>query len=209
MKRISILLVSCLISVGLMAEETTDYIEISAVTLQPGGDVAYVDVSLVGSTTYYSGYNMDIHLPEGLSVDYRNSKPRVSRMGIYPYTEDEDTGDKVYTHVLSCSYGEAGDRVLRVACFSSENENLTECSGRLFRVYLKADAYAKPGPANITIDGVALKVAGGAEYDPVSRVDTCYSRKLCNHDTVSIQCQSVEYLHLAIRCGTANRGKGI
>ena len=174
MKRLAFLLVSCLMCVGLWAEETTDYIEIrvrESLVLQPGGDAAYVDVWLVGSRLY-SGYNMDIHLPEGLSVDYKNNKPRVTRMGIYPYEEDEETGDKTYSHQLSYTYGVVGDRVLRVACASLENETLTATSGQLFRVYLKADAYAKPGAAEITIDGVALKVAGGAEYDPASRVDT-------------------------------------
>lgn len=162
------MIASCLIGMSGWAEETTDYIEISSVTLQPGGDAAYVDVSLVGSRLY-AGYNMDIHLPEGLSVDYNNkNKPRVSIRGIYTYDDEEMT----YSHQLTYSYGVVGDRVLRVACVSLENENLTATSGILFRVYLKADAYAKPGETEITIDGVALKVAGGAEYDPASRIDT-------------------------------------
>lgn len=181
MKRILFSLVSCLMAMGAWAVETTDYIKLSAAeTVVPGGDAVKLTVSLVGSTNYYTAYNMDIHLPEGMSVDYKNNKPRVAisassrtASAFYPSTEEEEDEGTVYryTHSVTCSYGVIGDRVLRVACISTSNEVFKAVSGDLFTIYVKASAYAKPGAAQITIDGVALKVAGGSEYDPASRVD--------------------------------------
>lgn len=159
-----------------MAVETTDRIELSPLTLDPGGEKGYFDVKLVGSDNYYTGYNMDIHLPEGMFVCLNaKGNPDVSRRGIYPYTiEYNDALDMdipVYTHSLACSYGVVGEGILRVACFSSLNENLTATSGVLFRVNVQVTGFAKPGVADILIDGVALKVAGGSQYDPVPCVD--------------------------------------
>lgn len=168
-----------LTAIGLQAEETTDYITLTAIDLEtgdvrdavnPGEEEVYLVVSLEG-TKNYSGYNMDIHLPEGMDVVCMDGEPLIDMMefDIYPYTKK--LGKKNYTHVLSGSYGSVGERTLRVACLSLNNDEFTQTSGELFIMAVKISPYAKPGIADITIDGVALKVAGGAEYDPASRVD--------------------------------------
>lgn len=68
MKKILLLACSCLMAICMKAVETTDYITVTAATLNPGGAEVKLTFSLVGSTNYYSGYNMDIHFPEGMEV---------------------------------------------------------------------------------------------------------------------------------------------
>lgn len=169
-------------TMGAWAVETTDYIKISSATLVPGGDEVALTVSLVGSTNYYTAYNMDIHLPEGMSVTYDNENSRFNvdicanplvASAFYPSSSSKIAGMTIYSysHSVECSYGVIGDRILRVACISTSNQSFKACSGDLFTFNVKASAYTKPGAAQITIDGVALKVAGGSQYDPASRVD--------------------------------------
>lgn len=179
MKKILLLACSCLVAICMKAVETTDYITIKEATLNPDGTTEVkLTFSLVGSTNKYSGYNMDIHFPEGMEVCYNKSnKPNVTmkKPSLYPYSEEEDEETeemvKTYTHTISSSYGVVGDRVLRVACLSTVNDVFTSEGGDLFTVTVKVSPFAKPGKASIKIDGVALKVAGGDEYDPVERTD--------------------------------------
>lgn len=190
MKKILFSLLCCLMTIGASAVETTDYIKLSAATVNPGGDEVCITVSLVGSENYYTAYNMDIHLPVGMELTTdEESKYKVAisqssteASAIYPSTSTTspitipgvgtfNVTTYSYTHSLSSSYGVAGDRILRVACISQSNETFKATSGDLFTFYVKASSFTKPGAAQITIDGVALKVAGGSEYDPAAHVD--------------------------------------
>ena len=158
----------CFLLPSVWAIETDDHFTISDVTVVPGGEQAYFDVSLEGSRAY-SAYNLDIHLPEGLSVYMVNNKPAVSMLkneGMYPSTEDVISGDITYSHVFSCSYGEAGERTLRVACYSNSSESLTANSGTLFRVMIVASAFMKPGTANLQFDGQNLTTSDATKYVP-------------------------------------------
>ena len=164
-------LLTFFLAVGTMLAHA-DRIDISSATLNPGGTSVQVTVSLEG-TRFYTSYNMDITLPEGWSVEYRNNAPRVTMVktgGIYPSTYDEDEDAYSYTHTVSCSYGEIGERVLRVACISTSNETFIANSGALFRVYLQASPYAKPGNPDIHISGIAC-----ATYDSGTGVVTGYN----------------------------------
>jgi len=130
-----------------------DEVTISSVTLNPGGSSAYAIVGLNG-TRLYTSYNIDITLPEGWTVEFQNNKPRVTMIktgGIYPSIFDPDEETYSYTHSVTSSYGEAGERVLRVACISTSNESFTNTTGNLFRIYLQALPYAKPGTPDISI----------------------------------------------------------
>lgn len=159
--------------VNMFADEplsTTDCFTISDVELAPGGAAAKITVSLSGSATYYTAYNMDIHLPVGIDVALKptTNKADVSmkKPSLYPYTEEEEDDEtvKVYTHSLQMTYGVVGERVLRVACYSNINENFTATSGALFTINLKALPCAKPGAATITIDGAKLVTSDGTGY---------------------------------------------
>lgn len=166
-----------LATLGLQAEETTDYITLSSETITPGGDEVTISVRLEGSMQY-TAYNMDIHLPEGMEVTVNNkgklnvTKPfKASKEDPFYPSEENDDEEYEYTHQILYTYGEVGVRQLRVACSSSANDVFLKTSGLLFSFKVKASPYAKPGTADILIDGVALKVTGGAEYDPAPRVD--------------------------------------
>lgn len=167
------MLLACWLAPAAWALETEDHFTISDVTVAPGGSYAYFDVSLSGSRKY-TAYNLDIHFPVGLSVYYNNGKPAVSLRqndGIYPYTEDLDE-NKTYTHTLSCSYGEAGERTLRIGCISTLSEEFTANSGKLFRVFIVASPFLKPGTANLTFDGQNLTTKDETKYVPADQVLT-------------------------------------
>lgn len=153
------------------AVETEDHFTISDVTVVPGGNYAYFDVNLVGSRAY-SAYNLDIHFPVGLSVYYSGGKPAVSMLrdrGMYPSSEDIVTGEKTYSHTFSCTYGEAGERMLRIGCVSSSSESFTANSGILFRVLIVASPFLKPGTASLTFDGQNLTTSDETKYVPADQ----------------------------------------
>ncbi|MBR4856788.1 MAG: hypothetical protein IKU94_09215 [Bacteroidaceae bacterium] len=164
--------------------ETTDQISISELTVAPGGDVASFEVSLQGSDVLYSAYEVTLQLPEGLTVDYTTtgtSKPRVfmSKPSLYPYTEEDDS----YTHTLSCSYGSVGERMLKVMCYSTANEDFTATSGTLFRVYVKASPFMKPGTAKIVATNVYFATKDEVQYDVA---DSEHEISVSDQSTVSL-----------------------
>ena len=164
--------ITCWLIPATWAVETEDHFTISDVTVVPGGDYAYFDVSLVGSRIY-AAYNLDIHFPVGLSVYYDEGEPAVFMLedeGIYPYRTK--MGKKTYTHTLSCSYGEASERTLRVGCISTQSDEFTANSGVLFRVYIIASSFLKPGTASLTLDGQNLTTKDETKYVPADQVLT-------------------------------------
>ena len=156
-----LLFVALLLGVGVAkAVETIDRVVISDLTVEPGSSTAYsFTVSLDGSETLYTAYQLDLQLPEGLEFAYSsNGKLRVSMVkpGIYPYTTEEEENEegemvevKTYTHTLSCNVIESN--VLRVAVISTSNEVFTAASGSLFKVYVNAGPYLKPGDVEIAV----------------------------------------------------------
>lgn len=180
MKKILLSLCLCLcagIASAVDPQSTTDKIVISDLTVSPDGTEAYFTVSLQGSRIY-TAYNMDIHLPEGLEVSYKSNKPNVT-MGtsrtkpssFYPstsqYDEDLEMDLYDYSHKLAFSYGVLGERWLRLACSCDVNSEFIANSGDLFKVYVKASPFMKPGEAHITVDGIALVVKENAvKYVP-------------------------------------------
>lgn len=180
MKKTLLLFALCLIAgiaKAVEPQQTDDRIVISDLTVSPDGTETYFTVSLQGSRIY-TAYNMDIHLPEGLEVAYKSGKPNVT-MGtsktrpssFYPstsqYDEDLEMDLYDYSHKLAFSYGVLGERWLRLACSCDVNSEFIANSGDLFKVYVKASPYMKPGEAHITVDGIALVVKENAvKYVP-------------------------------------------
>lgn len=144
-------------SIGTWADNPTDYFSVSELKLMPGGDAGYVDITLHGSQIY-TGYQMDIELPIGMSVATTDKGVlRVSRITtMWPKSVDPDTGEEYYSHALSFGYGDIGKRVLRVMCTSSESKSFTKKEGVMFRVFLKANIYTKAGKADIRITNAVL-----------------------------------------------------
>ena len=163
------------------AVETTDKLVISELTVTPGSnDVYSFTVSLQGSEVYYTAYQADLQLPPGLEFAYNNSgKLRVSMVkpGIYPYSTEEQEDEegemvevKSYTHSLSFNTIESN--TLRVAVISTANEVFTKTSGSLFKVYVKASPYLKPGDVNIEVKNVKLATVDEVKYEPTDYVST-------------------------------------
>lgn len=157
MKKI-VLFFTCLLIVSNVCawEYTTDKFVISDLTVYPGGEEAEFTVSLEGSRIY-TAYNLDIHLPEGMEINYYEGEPDVYRTGsLYPNRRGE------YQHTLDFTYGVVGPRWLRLACSSNTNADLLGKSGELFTVVVKVSPYMKPGEAKITIDGQNLTMRENA-----------------------------------------------
>lgn len=146
--------------------ETTDRIILSDIEgpVVPGsGDTYSFTVSLEGSETLYTAFEIDLTFPEGMSVAYNKSgTARVSMLksGFYPFTlseEENDEGEMVevkeYTHTLTA--GMVSSNCLKVIVMSLMNENFTGTSGELFKVYVQASPYLKPGNGGI---GVSAKL---------------------------------------------------
>lgn len=140
------------------AETTTDRLVLSSEPLQPGGGEVKVTVSLEGSRIY-TGYEMDITLPEGIELNYYKNAPDVALYKgsgcIYPFEEDRD-GNKTYTHTVTTTYGEVAARTIRITCISTSNENFKDVSGKLLTIYLKASAFAKPGDVSLALSNCKL-----------------------------------------------------
>lgn len=169
MNRLLLLSFLCLFAIGIRAGiQTTDRIIISDLTVVPGGDAAYFDVSLQGSDVVYTAFEISLQMPDGLNVDYYNGELDVAlrKVGssVFPFTEDRD-GNKTYYHTLSCSYGTIGEGILKVMVKSDLNKDFIAKSGVLFRVYVKASPYMKPGKAKIVSSNVFFVTKEEVQYD--------------------------------------------
>lgn len=145
--------------------ETTDRIVLSELaSVVPGSSEVYsFTVSLQGNDTYYTAFEIDLTFPEGMSVAYNNKgTARVSmvKTNLYPYTveeEEDEEGEmkevKNYSHTLSAAM--VSSNCLKVIVMSMQNDEFTKTSGDLFKVYVQASPYLKPGNNGI---GVSAKL---------------------------------------------------
>lgn len=142
---------------------TADKVVIGSLEVVPGSDEVFsFTVSLEGSDVLYTAYQVDLQFPDGLEPAYNNKGAlRVSMVkpSLYPYSieeEEKEDGEieevKSYTHTLSCAFNE--ENTLRVAVLSTSNEEFTKTSGNLFKVYVKALPYLKPGDVEIKVKNV-------------------------------------------------------
>ena len=123
---------------------TTDHFTIEPVTVQPGGETVGFVVGVEGSRLY-TAYNMEIELPEGVTLskdEYGNQAVMSLDEGSINPVQQSAYGP-MPMHLFS--YLEQSTGNLRVACFSSTNADFTAESGNLFTVYVKASPYACPG----------------------------------------------------------------
>lgn len=181
------------------AVETTDKVVISELTVTPGSNEEYYfTVSLQGTDVYYTAYQADLQLPPGLEFVYKsNGELRVSmvKQGIYPYSEEEEENEdgetvkvKSYTHSLSCNIIESN--TLRVAVISTSNQIFTATSGNLFKVYVKASPYLKPGDVNIGVKNVKLVTADEIKYLPADYVSTSVKTEATSTLTLKVSAEN-------------------
>ena len=148
--------------------ETTDRIVLSelASVIPGGGDTYSFTVSLEGSDIYYTAFEIDLTFPEGLSVAYnKNGKARVSMVkpSLYPSTvgeEENEDGElievKEYSHTLSAAM--VSSNCLKVIVMSTQNDEFTNTSDDLFKVYVQASPYLKPGKSGIGVSAKLITV---------------------------------------------------
>lgn len=121
------------------AQAATDKIVLSDLQTDKYG--TYFTVGIEGSNIY-TALNMDITMPEGISVAYYKGNPDVSLYKssntILPYDEDRD-GTKEWFHSVDCSYGVVAPRMLRIACYSTKLAEFTATSGNLIVIYVNVD----------------------------------------------------------------------
>lgn len=98
---------------------------------------------------------MDIEFPPGLDVEMKDGKPNaklwLGKNTIFPFEEDEDSGNKLFTHTMASSFGVIGKHTFRMSCISLRNETLTATSGTLLKLYLKATPFVKPGAVKLKV----------------------------------------------------------
>lgn len=166
MKRYLLLLVSLSISLFTFATES---LSIPDFTINPGGDAYfYVDMQ---SETYYSGYSMDIYIPEELEVclyDGANDVYFADDSSIYPNSRNQ------YYHSIEASVNVENDKkFIRILCVDATKNNVfNSTSGRLFYVHVKASSYMKPGNYSIEIKNPALVKKDATKYVPNDVVKT-------------------------------------
>lgn len=183
-------------------KETDDYVTLGDLTVEPGKDEVYkLKVNLNG-TQIYTAFEMDIKLPSGLEPVMEKKtngdiRPKVvAWMGkntIFPFTEDEDSGNKTFSHSVIASYGAVDKNILRMACYSISGEDFTATSGTLVTIYCKASPYLKPGVNDVhitkchfitnekvLIDGKEMR---GQQYNCKDRTETI---KALAHSTATI-----------------------
>ena len=183
-------------------KETDDYVTLGDLTVEPGKDEVYkLKVNLNG-TQIYTAFEMDIELPSGLEPVMEKKtngdiRPKVvTWMGkntIFPFTEDEDSGNKTFSHSVIASYGAVDKNILRMACYSISGEDFTATSGTLVTIYCKASPYLKPGVNDVhitkchfitnekvLIDGKEMR---GQQYNCKDRTETI---KALAHSTATI-----------------------
>lgn len=171
-------------------KETDDYVTLGDLTVEPGKDEVYkLKVNLNGTQTY-TAFEMDIELPSGLEpVMEKDSKgdmrPKVliwrGQGTIYPYTIDEETGDRDFSYILFASYGVIGKNILRMAV-SVNGKDFTAKTGTLVTIYCKASPYLKPGVDDVHITKCHLttnetviidgKEMRGQQYNCKDRTET-------------------------------------
>ena len=143
----------------------------SPLTVEPGTSKTniYFTLSLNGDDCpeRFVGYQMDIVLPEGLSMEYTKAgKPRITlvKPGILPsYVEysENDEGEEVETPIYphSLNISEVGGAVRVIVYSANPDEELryfTKKSGDLLRVYVRPTAYLKPGDVEIKLRNVTF-----------------------------------------------------
>jgi len=151
-------------------EVSTDKIVISDLATDNYG--AYFTVGLKGSYLY-TALNMDITMPEGISVADYEGEPDVaiydSENTVFPFTPDK-RGNKTWKHNVACTYGIVAPRMLRIACYSDNNDDFASTSGTLFIIYVKVDeellaASFCPKPI-VTVSGIALVESDNTKHVP-------------------------------------------
>ena len=160
-----------LMPAAVCAQTATDKIVLSDLQTDEWG--SYFIVGLENGSSIYTAFNMDITMPEGVSVaDYEGS-PDVaiydSEDSLFPFTKDKK-GNKTWKHEIASTYEVVAPRMLRIACYSNEMAEFTATSGEMLIIYVDVDNEALstsfcPKPI-VTVSGIKLMTKNEQSYVP-------------------------------------------
>ena len=148
---------------------TNDTFEVSELTWDNDMEGYYFTVSLAGvSSNYYTAYNLDIILPNGIEV---MNDPENGYYVLMSENSDFYTYNKVkktWSHTVECSMPNVHQ--LRVACYSGSNVDFKDVSGELFFVYVTIENSAftssfSPKPI-VKLSGMSLVKSDESQYIP-------------------------------------------
>lgn len=145
-------------------ETTTEHVTFSQVALQPGGDGQLVSVHLATASDY-TAVTLDIYLPEGLAF-----APKVKK-GKETFCEK---GEACFDdHSVSAAV--QADGALRVVVMSTSSETFWDDETEVFKFYVKALPFAKPGPVTLQVKNCFYNTAAAVQVDTD---DTSISNKV-------------------------------
>lgn len=155
MRNIILALVS-LLTFTAYADDTKDYVTLSAANLEPGGDAAMVIASLERvENNKYTGFQIDIELPEFLDPvlsKYNEGRTEKEAYCLKLTGDSPEVGLCENSHTVSSNllYID-GKKTLRIACVATDGTEIYGESGPLLKFLLKANAYSKPGTSDVKI----------------------------------------------------------
>lgn len=161
MKKLISIITLCLFCVlGNRAEVSTDKIVAAeAVIDKSATEAVYVQISLQ-SDNIYSGYNVDVYLPQGITMaKFEGEWDAYLENDMYP--EEPRGGGR--THSLMGEYN-ADKNFFRAACISTKSRNMKSASGALFSIGLLPTASAVPGTYEIKLTEVCLISSEAVNY---------------------------------------------
>ena len=187
MKKILLLFMLCTLlpMAGRAQTPTNDTFTVSDLTWDSEMDGYYFIVSLEGSQ-FYTAYNLDIFLPNGVNVMYdaENGYYVIEETELYVYNKIK----KTYSHRLVCEM--PSTHQLRVACYSESNTNFTSTEGTLFYVYVTLDntilsSSFSPKPI-VKLSGMNLTTSSEVKYVPADFACRPFTTGIPTERTLSV-----------------------
>lgn len=158
---LSLLLVCCSTVFAQGHESTTDQITIEDLTVNPGGGVQTITAS-VENISNYCAFGVEIFLPDGyefVQMQLENDDEELEWM-----YASKGAACKT-SHILKSALQESGS--LKVTAYASTTFKAS--STELFKIYVKANAWTKPGVAKIRLVDSFFTSTSEVQYDAADK----------------------------------------
>ena len=196
------------------AQAATDKIVLS--DLQSDDFGTYFTVSLAEGSAIYTALNMDITMPEGVSVAYYEGSPDVaiydSENTLFPYTKDKK-GNKTWKHEIASTYEVVAPRMLRIACYSTEMAEFTATSGEMLIIYVDVDNEALstsfcPKPI-VKVSGIKFVTKNEQSYVPADFTCRPFASGIATERTLPLNISSTNQVGTLILPFSAALPQGV
>lgn len=125
-----------------------------SISMKPGATASLTVFLNNDSTKIYNGYQMDIHLAEGLSIACDDDE--------YHAQPSERYSNKDMTVTVT----KLGSNIYRLIGFSLSNATITGTEGPLFTTTIQADSIIDEGIHSCSITNIALSTVNGVSIHP-------------------------------------------